>query len=71
MHYHEEDVRPLLGKISIPTLVLGFPQMTKIMKDLSRKIPVSEYHEFMTHVFPNLFEAEEFNKILEDFINRD
>ena len=71
MHYNEEDVRPLLGKITIPTLVLGFPQMAKIMKNMSRKIPGSIYHEFKTHIFPNLFEAEEFNKILEDFINRD
>ncbi|MFX0202668.1 MAG: alpha/beta fold hydrolase [Candidatus Hodarchaeota archaeon] len=71
MHYNEEDVRPLLGKITIPTLVLGFPQMAKIMKSMSEKIPGSEYHEFKTRIFPNLFEAEEFNKILENFINRD
>jgi len=68
MHFNEEDVRPLLGQISVPTLVLGFSRMSKIMKNMSEQIPGSKYHEFKTHIFPNLFEAEEFNKILEAFI---
>ncbi len=68
INYHKEDVRPLLGKIAIPTLVLGFPQMAKIMKYMSEKISGSKYYEFKSHIFPNLFEAEEFNKVLEDFI---
>jgi len=68
MNYNKEDARPLLRKISIPTLILGFPQMIKIMKYMSSEIPCSKYHTFKTRVFPNLFEAEEFNKILEDFI---
>jgi hypothetical protein len=42
--------------------------MIKIMKYMSSEIPCSKYHTFKTRVFPNLFEAEEFNKILEDFI---
>jgi len=68
VNYNKEDVRPLLGKIAVPTLVLGFPQMAKIMKYMSEKIPGSRYHEFKSRIFPNLFEAEKFNKILEAFI---
>jgi non-heme chloroperoxidase len=71
IHFNKEDVRSLLGKITIPTLVLGFPQMAKIMKNMSEKIPRAKYHEFKTHIFPNLFEAEKFNKTLENFINRE
>jgi hypothetical protein len=49
-------------------MILGFPKMAKIAKYMTEKIPSSEYYEFKTHIFPNLFEAEKFNKILEDFI---
>jgi hypothetical protein len=45
--------------------------MAKIMKNMSEKIPRAKYHEFKTHIFPNLFEAEKFNKTLENFINRE
>jgi pimeloyl-ACP methyl ester carboxylesterase len=68
INYHKEDVRHLLCKLTIPTMILGFPKMAKIAKYMTEKIPSSEYYEFKTHIFPNLFEAEKFNKILEDFI---
>lgn len=68
INYHKEDVRHLLGKIAVPTLIFGFPQMSKITEYMSERIPSSEYYEFKSHIFPNLFEAEKFNKILEGFI---
>jgi len=69
INYNKEDVRPLLKKITIPTLVLSYPRMSEIMKDMDSRIPKSKYYEFKTPIFPNLFEASKFNRILENFIN--
>ena len=69
-----EDVRPLLNKIDIPTLILSGGKKGDAfekVKKLKEKIPGSEVFIFrgMGPCFINMFAANKFNKILEQFIN--
>jgi pimeloyl-ACP methyl ester carboxylesterase/sugar-specific transcriptional regulator TrmB len=67
------DVRPLLDKIDIPTLIIegdknrSYPDKVKY---LQKRIPKSQIHVFkgMKTSFINVFEADKFNKILDKFI---
>jgi pimeloyl-ACP methyl ester carboxylesterase len=69
INYNEEDVRPLLKEIKTPTLIVGSSVLPKIGEYMRDRIPGSKLYQFKTPLFPNLFESEKFNKLLEDFIN--
>jgi pimeloyl-ACP methyl ester carboxylesterase len=69
INYNEEDVRPLLKEIKTPTLIVGSLIGSKIGEYMRDRIPRSKLYQFKTPLFPNLFESEKFNKLLEDFIN--
>lgn len=69
----KEDVRPLLEKINIPTLILTGDKTAfalKKVKYLKEKIPESKTFIFkgIDSCFLNMFAANKFNKILENFI---
>jgi len=73
-NYFNTDVRPLLGKIDIPTLILNgdkAPFALKKVKYLQEKIPGSKIFIFrgMGPCFINMLAANKFNRILETFIN--
>jgi sugar-specific transcriptional regulator TrmB/pimeloyl-ACP methyl ester carboxylesterase len=68
MNYNEEDVRHLLKLITIPTLICGNSKFPEIGEYMNKLIPDSELHLFDSGLFPNLFRAEEFNRVLETFI---
>jgi pimeloyl-ACP methyl ester carboxylesterase len=68
------DVRPLLGKISIPTLILAgdkTPYVCGIVKYLKESIPNSRAFVFegLGQCFLNMKATEKFNEILASFID--
>jgi pimeloyl-ACP methyl ester carboxylesterase len=69
INYNEEDVRPLLKEIETPTLIVESLIGSEIGEYMRDRIPRSKLYQFKTLLFPNLFESEKFNKLLEDFIN--
>ncbi len=71
INYNEEDVRHLLEIISIPTLIFGGSKLPEIGEYMNNRIPDSKLHILKSNIFPNLVEAQEFNRILEDFITSD
>ena len=71
INYNEEDVRHLLKLISIPTLIFGDSKLPEIGDYMNNRIPNSKLCTLKSGLFPNLFQAEEFNKILENFILSD
>ena len=68
INYNEEDVRSLLKEIKTPTLIVGYSRMLEIGEYMRDRIPGSKLHQSKSPVFPNLFEPEKFNKLLEDFM---
>jgi pimeloyl-ACP methyl ester carboxylesterase len=68
INYNEEDVRHLLKLISMPTLIFGSSKLPEIWEYMNSRIPNSKLHLIEGNIFPNLFRAEEFNRILEEFI---
>jgi sugar-specific transcriptional regulator TrmB/pimeloyl-ACP methyl ester carboxylesterase len=68
INYNEEDVRHLLKSISIPTLIFGSVKLPEIGQYMNNQIPNSKLVMHKSGLFPNLFEAEEFNSVLEKFI---
>ena len=75
-NYMNEDVRPLLRKINIPTLILQgekclipLEKARYLNKNISgSKLLISKKPEKWIDVFPNIFEGDKYNKILEQFI---
>jgi len=70
----KEDVRPLLGKIIIPTLILAgdkTPYVCGIVKYLKESIPNSRAFVFegLGLCFLNMKATEKFNELLESFID--
>ena len=75
-NYWKEDVRPLLEKIDIPTLIIcgnNSPYDLKQMKFANRKISGSKTYIFedMNSTLINMFAPNKFNQVLEDFITTD
>ncbi|MGD9131800.1 MAG: alpha/beta fold hydrolase [Candidatus Bathyarchaeota archaeon] len=68
INYNEEDIRNLLGIIPIPTLIFGGNKGLEIAEYMNSRIPDSKLHLLKSDLFPNLFEAQEFNRILDEFI---
>jgi pimeloyl-ACP methyl ester carboxylesterase len=69
INYNEEDVRPLLKEIKTPTLIVGtsiHPEIGEYMRD---HILGSKLYQSDIPLFPNLFEPDKFNEILEEFIS--
>jgi pimeloyl-ACP methyl ester carboxylesterase/DNA-binding transcriptional ArsR family regulator len=75
-NYMNEDVRPLLRKINIPTLILQ-GEKCLIPLDKARylnenisgsELLISKKSEKSIGVFPNIFEGDKYNKILDNFI---
>jgi pimeloyl-ACP methyl ester carboxylesterase len=72
-NFQMEDVRPLLKRIDVPTLLLygdlSFAHL-KGVKHLKEKIPSSEIFIFKDagYCFVNMVKADQFNKIVENFI---
>jgi pimeloyl-ACP methyl ester carboxylesterase len=67
----EADVRPLLGKITVPTLILhGEHDMLPIegAKRMKEGIPESQLYIFEDATFVSLSMPDEFNKVLEEFL---
>lgn len=73
INFSKEDIRPLLGKINIPTLIIHgendrvfLPKCTKYMHE---KIPRSKMYIFKEkgHL-PSVTATDKFNKILKEFI---
>ncbi len=71
INYNEEDVRHLLKLISIPTLLFSSSKFPQIGEYMNSMIPNSKLCLLEGNIFPNLFQAEEFNRILEKFIISD
>jgi pimeloyl-ACP methyl ester carboxylesterase/DNA-binding transcriptional ArsR family regulator len=71
INYNEEDVRPLLKEIKTPTLIVGSSNAAEIGEYMRDRISGSKLYQSDTPLFPNLFEPDKFNKILEDFISAD
>ena len=71
INYNEEDVRHLLKLISIPTLLFSTSKLPQIGKYMNSMIPNSKLYLLDDNIFPNLFQAEEFNRILKKFIISD
>ena len=72
-NFAKEDLRPLLGKINIPTLIIhGEKAVTprfECAKYMHEKIPGSKMYIFKDEGhFPSMTAADKFNKILEEFI---
>ncbi len=72
-NFQTEDVRPLLKKIDIPTLLLyGDLTITdlKRVKRLREKIPLSKTFIFkdVGHCLINMIKANKFNKTIENFV---
>ena len=72
-NYVEEDVRPLLEKIKIPTLILHGEHdrgcSLDVAKYLNERIPRSQMYTFKDEPhFVNLTAADKFNIILEKFV---
>jgi KaiC/GvpD/RAD55 family RecA-like ATPase len=67
----KEDIRPILEKIRIPTLILHGerdPIPVNHIKAMKKKIPNSKLYVFKGARFINVLEPEKFNKILDEFI---
>jgi sugar-specific transcriptional regulator TrmB/pimeloyl-ACP methyl ester carboxylesterase len=67
----EADVRPLLGKITVPTLILhGENDMLPLegAKCMKERIPNSQLHIFEDAALVSLSMPDEFNKVLEEFL---
>jgi hypothetical protein len=71
INYNEEDVRHLLKLISMPTLIIAHSKFTEIGEYMNNRIPNSKLRLLEGNIFPNLFQAEDFNSILEKFIISD
>jgi pimeloyl-ACP methyl ester carboxylesterase len=71
INYNEEDVRPLLKEIKTPTLIVGSSKAAEIGEYMRDRISGSKLYQSDIPLFPNLFEPDKFNKILEDFISAD
>ena len=75
-NWMNEDVRPLLGKIDVPTLIIqGEKCLIPLEKArylneniLGSKLLIIKRTESSVGVFPNIFEGSKHNKILEHFI---
>ena len=75
MNLFEADLRPLLGKINVPTLILhgeSDPVFTRAFegaKYTHENIPGSKMHMIKGKGhFPSITAAEDFNKVLKEFI---
>jgi pimeloyl-ACP methyl ester carboxylesterase len=73
-NFSKEDVRPLLGKIDVPTLIINgdkTPYACRNAKYLEEKIPKSKAFIFkdLGLCFLNMKAAAKFNEILESFID--
>jgi sugar-specific transcriptional regulator TrmB/pimeloyl-ACP methyl ester carboxylesterase len=67
----EADVRPFLGKIKIPTLILHGEKDIMPMEDveyLKKRIPGSKLYIFKDADVVSVLKPDEFNKVLEDFL---
>ena len=67
----EADIRPLLGKINVPTLILHGENDILPMEDveyLKESIPGAELQLFKGASLISLYESDKFNKTLEEFI---
>jgi pimeloyl-ACP methyl ester carboxylesterase len=67
----EADVRPLLGKINIPTLILhGENDMLPIdaVKCMKERIPDSQLHILEDAILVSMSKPNEFNSVLEEFL---
>jgi len=69
INYNEEDVRPLLKEIKTPTLIVGSSIAAEIGEYMRDRISRSKLYQSDIPLFPNLFEPDKFNKILEEFIS--
>jgi len=73
INFSKEDIRPLLGKIKIPTLILHGENdrvfLSECTKYMHENIPGSEMYIFKDkgHL-PSLTATDKFNKILKEFI---
>lgn len=70
----EADVRPLLGKINVPTLILHGEKDILPIEDveyLKERIPNSKLHLFKGASLVSLYEPDKFNKALEEFLTTD
>jgi sugar-specific transcriptional regulator TrmB/pimeloyl-ACP methyl ester carboxylesterase len=68
----EADVRPFLGKIRIPTLILHGEKDIMTMENveyLKIRIPGSKLHVFKDAELVSVTKPDEFNKTLEEFLN--
>jgi sugar-specific transcriptional regulator TrmB/pimeloyl-ACP methyl ester carboxylesterase len=69
----ETDVRPLLSKIKIPTLILHGEKdiiPLKAVENMSKRISGSKLHIFKGAQVVSLLESEKFNQVLEEFFFR-
>jgi sugar-specific transcriptional regulator TrmB/pimeloyl-ACP methyl ester carboxylesterase len=67
----EADVRPLLGKISVPTLILhGENDMLPLeaAKYMKENIPDSQLHIFEDATLVSMSKPDEFNRVLAEFL---
>ena len=69
INYNEEDVRPLLKEIKTPTLIVGSSIAAEIGEYMRDRISRSKLYQSDIPLFPNLFEPDKFNEILERFIS--
>ena len=70
----EADIRPLLGKISVPTLILHGEKDILPVEDveyLKESISGSKLHIFRGASLVTFSEPEKFNKTLEEFLADD
>jgi pimeloyl-ACP methyl ester carboxylesterase/sugar-specific transcriptional regulator TrmB len=68
----ETDVQPFLGRINVPTLILhGENDMLPIeaAKRMKERIPQSQLHIFEDATYVPMSKPDEFNKVLEEFLN--
>jgi pimeloyl-ACP methyl ester carboxylesterase len=66
----DTEVRPLLGKITIPTLILQAEKSSDPKENLEflKTIPNSKVHIFKDAYFITYKETDKFNKVLEEFL---
>jgi pimeloyl-ACP methyl ester carboxylesterase/DNA-binding PadR family transcriptional regulator len=67
----EADIRPLLGRINVPTLILHGEKDILPMEDveyLKKSIPGSKLHLFKGASLVSFSEPDKFNKALEEFL---
>ena len=75
-NYMNEDVRPLVGKVKIPTLIVQGEKCHMPLEKarylneniLGSKLLIFKKTENCPSVFPNIFEGSKYNRILEQFI---